>query len=528
MKQQPIKRFVFHVIIYVVIIASTFYALRFIFDFFNLLYTDIDNARYILSAMVQSQAAIIAIVITVSLVAVQLGATVYSPRVVNVFKSNPDLWILLGLYGISISYDFIILKILSEKISEFYIFISYWLCTSAFFVLFPYMLNIIKILRPEVIVKGLVEDICARDPERDPFQPIIDIARGAFMKYDYETVRMGLKSMTTKVIRVINSCNIEKYRFIPGNQNPLNPFKDFSKYYCKHLEQIGKLFAERDEELALEIIENLEKVAKSITKKKLGAEEYVVEALESIGKTSAQREFKGATDRTIDAIGSIAKSIPCEDYTITLQDGYKYRFPYRNIIRQVIAAFDHIGVLAVKKWGIYELQTVGKNLGKAGIAITEGQGEKWEEWDVVDVARIFNDIGIIALNVEKTPNNISDFILYDSVIKPLSTIGKIAHEKWMVHEKKEGFNRIVFALWDVGAYAAIKGFSETAREAAKALAELTVLDEGVVEEELNHLKHREAKIDSLVEFQKFTETYKNQLKELRGLKDGSQNKEQFS
>jgi len=531
MKQQIIKRFIFRAIIYVFILASTFYALRFIFDFFNLFYTDIDNARYLLSAMAQSQAAIIAIVITVSLVAVQLGATAYSPRVVNIFKSNPDLWILLALYVTSISYDFIILKILSEKISEFYIFISYWICASAFLALFPYVLSIINILRPEVIVKRLIEDICVPsvgseqvigkgwrtgEPEGDPFQPIIDIARGAFMKYDYETVRIGLRSMIDKVIVVINSCNIEKYKFISGKQNPINPFEYFSEYYCKHLKQIGKLFAERDENLTLETIEDLGKVAKAITKKKLEAEGYVIEALGNIGRISAQREFQEATNRTIDAIGIIAKSIPFEDYTRTLTNGYKDLYPYNHIIEQAVSNLRYVGVLAIKKWGAYELQTVGKNLKEAGIAIAmEGQ---INNWNVVEIARIFNDIGIIALNVEKNINKISDFILYYHVIKPLSTIGKIAYEKGMIPDEKgylSGFTRVVCALWNVGGYAAIKGFNETAKESAKELAELAILDEKVVKIELNSLKDRETKIESLEEFQKFIKAYNEYLKGLR-------------
>jgi hypothetical protein len=541
MKQQPIKRLVFRVIIYLLILASTFYALGFIFDFFNLLYTDIDNARYLLSAMAQSQAAIIAIVITVSLVAVQLGASAYSPRVVSIFKSNPDLWILLALYGTSMSYDFIILKILSEKVSEFFLFISYWLCASAFLALFPYVLSTINILRPEVIVKRLVEDICVPsvgpgpvigkrwrvgDLEGDPFQPIVDIARGAFRKCDYETVKTGLRRMAAKVIVVINSCNIEKYRFIPGKRNPLNPFGYFSEYYCKHLEQIGRLFAERDEELTLETIENLKGVAEIITKNKLGTEGYVVEALGSIGRISAQREFQNATERTIGAIGSIAKGIPCEDYTITCSNGHKYAHPYGDIMERVLCALGDVGVLTVKKWGTYELQTVGRNLGEVGIAIAkEGRVNKWR---VIDVARIFNDIGIIALNVEEDPTKIRDFILSHYVVEPLGTIGKVAHEEGMVPEEKgveSGFTRVVFALWDVGVYAAIKGFNEAARESAKALAELAILDEEVVGQQLNMLKLREARVELLPEFQEFVGAYTEHLKELRALKDGSQKEE---
>ncbi len=44
------------------------------FSYFNLLHTDVDSARYMLSALVQGEAAIVALVVTLSLVAVQLAA----------------------------------------------------------------------------------------------------------------------------------------------------------------------------------------------------------------------------------------------------------------------------------------------------------------------------------------------------------------------------------------------------------------------------------------------------------------------
>lgn len=48
-----------------------------------------DNERYLLSALVQSLAAVIALVITLSLVAVQLAAQSYSARVIDVYKRTP-------------------------------------------------------------------------------------------------------------------------------------------------------------------------------------------------------------------------------------------------------------------------------------------------------------------------------------------------------------------------------------------------------------------------------------------------------
>ncbi len=50
-----------------------------------------------LSALVQGEAAIVALVMTLSLVAVQLAAQSYSARVIEVFKRAPDLWILMGI-----------------------------------------------------------------------------------------------------------------------------------------------------------------------------------------------------------------------------------------------------------------------------------------------------------------------------------------------------------------------------------------------------------------------------------------------
>ena len=62
-----------------------------LFHYFNLFHTDVTSARYMLSAVVQTQSAIVAIVITLTLIAVQLTASAYSPRVIDIFKKNPDM-----------------------------------------------------------------------------------------------------------------------------------------------------------------------------------------------------------------------------------------------------------------------------------------------------------------------------------------------------------------------------------------------------------------------------------------------------
>jgi hypothetical protein len=69
-------------IVYFTCLAGVVLVCFILFRNFNLFHTDADSARYMLSALVQSQAAIVAIVITLTLIAVQLTASAYSPRLV--------------------------------------------------------------------------------------------------------------------------------------------------------------------------------------------------------------------------------------------------------------------------------------------------------------------------------------------------------------------------------------------------------------------------------------------------------------
>nr|QNO48458.1 hypothetical protein DBMLIPLO_00010 [Methanosarcinales archaeon ANME-2c ERB4] len=199
------------------------------FNYFDLYHTDVDSARYMLSAMVQAQAAIIAIVITLTLIAVQLTASTYSPRVTDVFRKNPDMWVLLGFYGISILYGLIVLKmvegvggdVVSQDVFWSHSFVSispeicvssaYWLEAFTLVALFPYIMNIIGLLKPENIIKRLAVEITEDNilnPEKDPIQPIMDIIHVSIMKYDIATVGCGLDAVMKNAAYIID---ISKY-----------------------------------------------------------------------------------------------------------------------------------------------------------------------------------------------------------------------------------------------------------------------------------------------------------------------------
>ena len=57
---------------YYKLLVAVFFTSCFFFLEFNLVHTDVDSARYMLSALIQSEAAVIAVVVSLSMVAVQL------------------------------------------------------------------------------------------------------------------------------------------------------------------------------------------------------------------------------------------------------------------------------------------------------------------------------------------------------------------------------------------------------------------------------------------------------------------------
>jgi len=275
-----------HIFVYGFLFLFVIFVGSILFANFNLFHTDVNSARYMLSALVQSQAAIVAIVITLTLIVVQLTASAYSPRVIDIFKKNPDMWILLSCYGVSIFYGFIVLKLVEgETVSqsaiwslgrfyisfEFCVSLAYWLGAFTFVALFPYMWNIIGLLKSENIIKRLKLEII-RDkilnPKEDPIQHIMDIIHGSIMKYDLKTTRVGLEGVTDWAIEGINSDD--------------KRHQEASADFCHHLRRVGYLAARiGDEEPIVDVIRNLATFMKSQAENKL---EYAsMQAIYSIG-----------------------------------------------------------------------------------------------------------------------------------------------------------------------------------------------------------------------------------------------------
>lgn len=213
----------------------SFELIGFLFPDANYLLTNIDNARYLVSALIQSEAAIIAIVVTLSLVAVQQTSSSYSTRVIDLFKDprrNPDFFVLIIAYILCIMSNSFLLKIirsqsLDESIVTKSIEIGIWIACILFifllFALIPYVSRTLEMFKPSTLIRLLSENISKESiesaivlensnnmdrsgqikPINDTIQPIIDVLQGSIKSYDYETTRYGLKIIENKTTQIL-------------------------------------------------------------------------------------------------------------------------------------------------------------------------------------------------------------------------------------------------------------------------------------------------------------------------------------
>jgi hypothetical protein len=188
-----------------------------------------DKVVSILGTLAQSNATILAIVISLSLVVIEFSASKYSARAVDVFKRDPILWGFLIVYGFSIFCPIFLTSCINENTNnsslKFYFGTTYVLSIIAYFSLFFYILHVFKMMKPNSVIDilskninfqslseawhhlpRLSEETTKDEPriyrinvplndEKDPLLPVIDIIRASIERYDYATVRYGLNAI---------------------------------------------------------------------------------------------------------------------------------------------------------------------------------------------------------------------------------------------------------------------------------------------------------------------------------------------
>lgn len=273
-----------------------------------------DNERYLISALVQSLAATIALVVSLSLIAIQFAAESHSSRTIEFYKRNPDMWILISIYIVVIFYGLALLKVIDIGLAgitmEIAIYVAYFLGFFAFICLIPYIwstLNLLKIstaikwLEKEITKENILEAFKDSDDiiEKDPVQPIIDIMNSAFERNDYETVRNGLKVIKKNTIVIL------------GNPLEEKEEKEIMNYIVQHIAEFGIYGANKKKEIFVrDIIISLYEIGvKAIENERKNSFCEVTKALEQVGIKAAENELEVTLDVVLKLIEITKKAI---------------------------------------------------------------------------------------------------------------------------------------------------------------------------------------------------------------------------
>jgi len=273
-------------------------------------HTDVESARLLLSALIQSESTIIALVITLTLIAVQLTSSSYTPRVANIFASSPHMYLLLGIYIISIAYSAIILQLVSginrivPPYMEFLISGAFWLTIFLGIALIPYIFYVLESFSPETFIRRmslyLTKETILQQEKNDLLNLIFDVTHNSIMKYDTATIRSGLDLVTLQINNQVTGKNT-------SGEN-----SEIVQVYCAHLERCARQAIDLHDEEMLGI---------------------VLDQFESIGIHCARNTFDTPTLQMITVISDVEKLIDVKDIPVSL-----------NRVRELIRSIGKISI----------------------------------------------------------------------------------------------------------------------------------------------------------------------------------------
>jgi hypothetical protein len=262
-------------------------------------FTQVDSARYLLSSLAQSEAAILATAITLSLVAIQLAASSYSRGVTENFKRSPALWGFISLYIASIVCSLSTLKLIrsSESIFvmglakpkcnsdfELYICLCFFLGVLCFTLLVPYTYNMFMKLKPSKIIEELSQRIIKSNFKRDdPIHPIIELAQVSITKNDFKTTKECLDSIRKKICTLFEEEDLDE-----------DEETKISMTVRKHLSAVGRLaIDEEDRDSASEVISIIKEMGMVTVEKgfRRASKEFVL-SLEEIGMAAIEKVYE--------------------------------------------------------------------------------------------------------------------------------------------------------------------------------------------------------------------------------------------
>ncbi|MBN1761714.1 MAG: DUF2254 domain-containing protein [Methanomicrobia archaeon] len=271
---------------------------------FTLATDDLDNARGILEGVgVEGLSAIFAIVISLTLMAVQFASQQYTHRIMDLHIKSLTFWSVVLIYLGSLLYNVFMLGRLEVPVEAKYVEISMLLTALCFVMLIPYFFITMVRLRPETVISNLLTKLDAnyldtikghigegetRIPgEADKMLPITEIIEKSIGSGDRGTARYGLTHIYDRYMAYLTK-ETETYA---------------SPYFLDHILGVGReAIIEADDDSMVQVLEIFGKVGThTIVEKMDFTTKMVLEDIEVIG-FKVLKDYDVATQQMIDSL----------------------------------------------------------------------------------------------------------------------------------------------------------------------------------------------------------------------------------
>lgn len=321
-----------------------------------------ENFISIFSTAAQSQAAIIAIVISLSLIIVQLTAEKYSSRITPLFFKRNVFWGLLGAYGISVIYDMLMLWTSSNNQLGIYFGIILMILSLA--ALFFYIEYTIDLLKPSTVIEIVSNETEPEDIDcflknqeiiENPLIAIFDIITSAMNDNNQISINNGVKAVINIFKKTLDFME-EKYHI------PLKTkFLDFDKELHENLLRFDEMvlfFGNEMTSITLDFIDKKLYLSAIYSINSLNEMFVLISCKESQNKDSA-----GNLIVNIGNIDSeIEKFLEKEGYQGKIADQKKLKLvtlPIKTIEKMTINAIDERFDTVTIDYGINLLGKIG-------------------------------------------------------------------------------------------------------------------------------------------------------------------------
>ena len=353
---------------------------------FRIANDDLDNARNILEGVgVEGLSAIFAIVISLTLMAVQFASQQYTHRIMDLHIKSITFWSVVLIYLGSLLYNVFMLGTLAEPVNRSVIEISMLLTALCFVMLVPYFFITMFRLRPEYVIsnllaridanylgtiKGLLREGESRIPgEADKMLPVTEIIEKSIGNGDRGTARFGLGEIYRVYMADLRK-ETETYT---------------TPYFLGHFLGIGReAIIEADDDTMVQVLEILGRVGtRAIVQKLDFTTKMVLENIDLIG-FKVMKDYDVATQQMFDSLQDMLREL------ITIDAGNE------ELLDRIFTLYQDAAdeLYTLKKYRMV------KYMVKSFAALFELMTEKGHGEAIDRTAGVLEKIGIFGVNLD--------------------------------------------------------------------------------------------------------------------------------